>query len=314
MNIRPLILLTLISICLSNNLWAERVKLVSGDVLTGEIVSSEETFIELDHPDLGIIKVMRDKLVEAKDELADESLPALDSLEEPSLYDEGLLESGLLRHWKRSLALGLNGAKGDTRNLSTHIAFRSEYQKDQYRNSLEAHYNTAQLEGKTTANNFYAQFDNDTLFSDSPWFLFMRARGDWDRFNDWNYRAGGYLGGGYQFKKTEEENLRGRLALGGVRTWGSLHDRFVPESLIEFQGEWAINSAQSLTASNTLYPDLNGEGEYRNILNVNWRIKLADFYKGAALSIGIIDEYESLVDVGSEHNDIKYNLSLELDL
>lgn len=283
--------------------WADTLILNNGDTLNGEILQQDETSIQFLHPTLGTLTIARSDL-KPEPEPAPESAPD----------DNGLLETGLLTGWKRNLAFGLNGAEGNSNNSNLHLDLNFAFENPGLRKKFALDYDLKHEDGEETENDLVAQMDNDYLMPDSRWFWFHRERFDWDKFEDWDYRFGGYIGPGYDFINTDTLHTSGRLGIGGTQTWGGDDEGFGPELLIGLDANWKISEIQTLALSNTLYPSLDEGGEYRNISRLDWKLKLSDMYKGIALKLGIINEYESMTADDSRHNDLKYNVSLDIGL
>ena len=75
---------------------------------------------------------------------------------------------------------------------------------------------------------------------------------------------------------------------------------------------WTISSDHSLGLSNTIYPALNDLGEFRNVSTFSWKWKLMED-PGLSLIAGVNNEYESSVESGLKHNDVKYSTSIGID-
>ncbi|MFW1676909.1 DUF481 domain-containing protein [Pontibacter sp. JAM-7] len=280
--------------------------LQNGDTLTGEILQETDSSIQFQHPTLGTLTIPRSQLKPAV--VTAEPQPAAESA------DTGLLGTGFLAGWKRSLAVGLNGATGNSDNHNLHVGLALARANNETRKQFNLNYDIKQENGEQTENDLVMQLDNDYLMPGSQWFWFHRERLDWDKLAVWDYRFGGHIGAGYDFINTQHLTTSGRLGIGGTQTWGGPDEGFSPELLIGAEAGWTISQLQSLSLSNTLYPSLENTGEYRNITRLDWAWKLSDLYKGIALKLGMINEYESDVAPDTKHNDFKYHLSLDIGL
>ena len=68
----------------------------------------------------------------------------------------------------------------------------------------------------------------------------------------------------------------------------------------------------SIRLSNYIYPALNDLGEFRNVTSFGWKWKLMED-PGLSLLAGVDNEYQSKVESGFKHNDLKYSTSLGID-
>ena len=288
-------------------LFAATITLNNGDQLSGEILHEDDQTIQLRHPALGTLTIAKSNLQPAE---TAEPEPA----EDEATVDNGLLGTGFLEGWKRSLGIGLKGSEGNSQNNSFHADLNFSIADEEIRRQFNLDYDRKTEDGTETENDLLMQLENDHLMPDSRWFWFHRERFDWDRFEDWDYRFGGFIGPGYDFIKTETLRTSGRLGIGGTNTWGGDDEGLSPELLLGADAAWTISDAQSLTASNAIYPNLEELGEFRNITRLDWKWKLSDLHRGVALKFGIINEYESMVADDAKHNDFKYNLSLDIGL
>ena len=299
----------LLALCLffTNLTLADSVTLQNGDVLNGTIIEQNDQSLKLEHPTLGTLVILKSNIQPVTPA---ESVTEVE--EDPA--DDGLLGTGFLEGWNRSLAIGLKGSEGNTENNSFHVDLNFDFTSDEQRKKFNLDYDRKTEDGEETENDLLTQMDNDYLMPGSPWFWYHRERIEWDKFEDWDYRAGGYIGPGYDFIDRATLKVRGRLGLGGNQTWGGEDDGFSPEMLIGAESNWLISDIQSLSLSNSLYPNLEDIGEYRNITRLDWKLKLSELHRGVALKFGIINEYESIAPDDTENNDLKYNLSLDIGL
>ncbi|MGD2118936.1 MAG: DUF481 domain-containing protein [Chromatiales bacterium] len=287
----------------------DEVVLHNGDVLHGEILKLSDTHLILQHPVLGKLKLERGNIashkkggqVETEVAKATEHKP-----EKPQAKPDA--------SWKKSIAVGFSGAQGNSENNNLHVDFTSDYRTREQRHRFTTLYDGKTENGDTTENSFEARLQSDFFMPGSRWFWFTREQFDWDQFEEWDYRLGFYIGPGYVLVEEPNWKLTGKVGAGANKTWGDADEDLTPEALLGIDFEWAINSKQSLTAGNTIYPDLEEDGEFRNVTLLNWKIKATDIYKGASLKLGLSNEYDSTAMAPIEENDFKYNLSLDIEL
>jgi len=117
---------------------------------------------------------------------------------------------------------------------------------------------------------------------------------------------------GYDLITEDDLTLTLRGGLGGSREWGSDNEDIRPEALLGADLAWQISDAQDLTADTTIFPDLEEFGEFRTVSNLGFSWKLAET-SNVALSAGLQHEYQSQVDPGTKHNDLRLYAGLQFD-
>jgi putative salt-induced outer membrane protein YdiY len=211
--------------------------------------------------------------------------------------------------WKHEVETGLNGATGNSESISIHVAYSGKYKDEDHGWKFITAYDKAKSDGEVSRNQFYADLLKDWYWNSSPWFAFTQGRYDWDEFKDWDYRLSGSAGAGYEFINDDSWYLVGRIGLGGNKTYGEVDKVFTREATLGLDAAWAISERESVDFKTTFYPSLEEQGEYRNITAFNWRMVMSEQIN-LAMKIGLLNEYDSLADPGTEKSDFKYNLSL----
>jgi len=332
---------------------ADTVTLNNGDTLTGQITEQADDHVTLQHPLLGELKIPRIDVaatdpprpidaggppeadpaeadpVEAEPPAKPAPTPAQLEQAKAVLTGQGYtveppaeeeppnpgLKIGpltLLEGWERRFEIGINGSEGNTENLSARFGLDMFYEDVEKRWSIGSAYYTQRESGDTTENEFYAQATRDWLLPGKKHFYFATARYDWDEFQDWDSRVSGAGGLGYQFVKDDKWDVLGRLGGGGRYEWGGSDDGFTPEGLAGIAVGYKITPDQSIRFANTYYPDLEDINEFRNVTSLDYVIKL-NAARNLALKLGAENEHQSDPGPGTEHNDLKYYLSLLWD-
>jgi putative salt-induced outer membrane protein len=211
--------------------------------------------------------------------------------------------------WKHQVELGTNGSSGNTDSSQIHAGYLVDYADDYDKWKFVSAYDRAKSDDKLSRNRFFADLKKEWLWPESPWFGFLQGRYDKDRFQDWDYRFSASGGIGYKLYKDDTWDVANRVGVGGFTTRGVEDDVSTPELILALDVDWAINDIESLDFSTAFYPDLDENGEYRNLTSINWRIKMVE-ESNLVLKLGLVNEYESLVEEGTEKNDFTYNFSL----
>jgi putative salt-induced outer membrane protein YdiY len=211
--------------------------------------------------------------------------------------------------WKNEVEAGINGSSGNSDAFSLHAGYTATYKDTEDGWKFATAYDKAESDGTESRNQFIANLQKDWFWSGSPWFSFAQGRYDWDKFKEWDYRLSASGGAGYEFINDDTWYLTGRFGLGGNKTFGDQAEDFTPEAILALNAAWTISERESIELVNTLYPNLEDGGEYRNLTDFSWKMQMTD--KGSlAMKIGLINEYDSLAAQGTDKNDFKYSLSL----
>ena len=97
------------------------------------------------------------------------------------------------------------------------------------------------------------------------------------------------------------------------KEFGGDNDDWTPEALLGLESFWAISKHHSVEFKNSLYPNLDKLGEFRNLTELNWKIGLADI-NNLNLKVGFVNDYDSLANGESQENDFQYRLLLAFDI
>jgi len=304
---RAAIALGLVLVCGAAN--ADKVRLENGDVVSGQILSTSDEAVVLEHPALGKLTIPIDQ-IDAK-ALGDEALPAPPKPAPPPR--PGIAGTRLLAGWNKQIQLGFTGASGNSENQDLLTGVRGSFADDTKRWQFDSGYFRSTSDGDETKNQAFAMLLRDFLFAGKKYFAFASTRYDFDQFQQWDHRLNLSGGFGYSFVDGKSFDLRTRLGFGGTKTFGSPgDDEWVPEAVIGLESEWLPAERQKLTAFTTFYPSLSEGGEFRNLSGVDWSLLIADGL-GLSLNLGVQNEYESDVPAGIEKNDLLYRAALLYD-
>ncbi len=269
---------------------AETIELMNGDKLSGDVVERTGDRIVLEHEVLGRL-----------------TIPTA-QLEPPEPEDPGLFGTSFLRGWERSAEIGFNGASGNSDTTDLRAALNLGFEDETRRWRFEARYLFSASDNETSQNNFYTLLNRDFLRPNSRWFWFAGSRYDWDDFRDWKHRLSLSAGPGYEFVSSERFDLLARVGP-SFTIQGEEFDETKGELLLGLEAQWRISDTQTLNLRNNLFPELSDPGEFRNVTNANWTIRLSERHP-LAIKLGIENDYESSVDPDRDNNDFKYFGSL----
>lgn len=275
---------------------ADTLTLANGDVLHGEIVEWAVDHVEIEHPQLGRVRLSLDQL-------------EVDTGTPPS---PGLFGTTFLRGWKRTIDFGWNGRQGseDTRNITAGLNFSYGDEFRRWRVTGRYYYNRSS-DGDND-NNARLDLRRDWLFPGHAWFAFGAVRYQFDEFEAWRHRTVLSLGPGYSLLRRESHDLD--LRMGPTFTKEYAGDRSEKgEWLVGIDYQWTISKRSSLRLSNDFYVEAKpNAGDVRNLSLAEWQLAIAE-RPALSLKIGGSNEYDSDPDPDDAANDLRYYLGIGLD-
>lgn len=271
---------------------ADTIELTNGDKVSGEVLEQTAERIVIEHPVFGRLEIPADRI------------------QPPEAPNGGLFGTSFLAGWTRTFQLGVSGAKGNTRNNDVLAALDLDYEDDERRWAFDAAYRFGAADGETNKHDAFTQLRRDWLLPGSRWFFFGIGRFDYDQFKSWRTRLNGSGGVGYQFVKGERFELQGLFGPSVTKEFNE--DDFFVEALVGLEALWKIAPGHTLGLSNTIFPALNDLGEFRNLSSLAWKWKLMED-PGLSLVAAVDNEYESKVESGLKHYDVKYSTSIGID-
>ncbi len=301
----------------------EQVTLTTGEVLQATIVETTPQAVTLNHPVLGRLTIQADHIrsiepqAQASEQPPAETPAAAEAPPDPPLADVAPDESparrrAFFKDWKSRLELGLSGAEGNTESTNLRLAFNSERKDGRDEWSFKSTYYYAKSRGETTRNELNADLTKRWLLPKSPWFIFAQGIYDYDEFDPWEQRLGGFGGVGYDVVKTDRLEINSRIG-GGVTKEFRGERELRPEGLISAAVvKWNLTDCQTVSGYATFYPDLAELDQYRVVSKLEWLMKISRS-DGLSLKVGVEDEYESHTAGNAEHNDLKYYGTLVLE-
>ncbi len=207
--------------------------------------------------------------------------------------------------WTGNVALGLNGASGNTERTNLRGAIDGTRDTEFMTTNATALYTYATDDGDISESRFFAGLLNDWKLEDSRWRVFGEGSAEFDNFQDWEWRVASAGGLGYELIDNDKTTLLGRAGLGLSREIGGSDNSIRPEGLIGASLSHQLTERQKLTADATLYPDLGETGDFRVVANAAWEM-LIDPEVNMSLRIGVEDRYDSTPGGDSKKNDFAY--------
>jgi putative salt-induced outer membrane protein YdiY len=216
------------------------------------------------------------------------------------------------KEWKFTFLFGGATTDGNTSNASITSTFTALRENEQNRTLFDMGYYYAKSDGEVSENHFTAGVRHDWLEPGKKLFYFGDARYDYDEFQSWDNRVQAHLGIGYRLVEPPKWKINLLAGAGALKEFGSDDDEVRPEGLLGLEGEWQIAEKNTLVFASTYFPDLNELGEYRWVSSAGWSYLLDEKNK-LSLTAGVQYEYDSVVDPGDEHYDLRAFVGLQLD-
>lgn len=329
-----------LAVMLSPCAMADRVTLINGDVLTGEIVEHTESQLTLEHAILGSIVLPSERIQSVSLEQADgdgdsQAQPSTPDAEgdgdaSPTQADQPPADAAvqeqaqanaedntgpldrLLSDWDSRLTLGLNGASGNTNRQDYMLGFNTAYKEGRERWAINARWFYSTADGAQIQNEFHSDVTRDWLREDSPWFFFLRGSYRYNNNRSWESRASGFGGGGYTLAQTDHLEVSTRLGFGGSYEFGVVNE-FAPEAMFGGSAvKWDLTKRAVIAGESIYFPALNDPSEFRVESSLEWRYKL-DWSRGLSLKLGLENEYDSRTPAENGNNEIRYFGAVVID-
>lgn len=220
--------------------------------------------------------------------------------EDPSSWKDG---------WAWEANVGINGASGNTENLSARASLSGQRNNSKYETSLAFSYIYGTTDSDKSTSRGEMSILNDWL-TDSKWRYFAEGKYEYDEFQAWEHRLSAAAGVGYEFIKDDKTTLIGRAGLGGSYEMGGTADEeFVPEGLVGLDWTHQYTENTKLTASTTYYPSFDDFGEFRWNNNAGIEV-IMDKESGMTLNAGIEHRHDSNPGAAFKPNDVNYYMGL----
>lgn len=304
---------------------AESIQLSTGEVLNVQVLEVTDHTVRFAHPVLGemtlpasVVTIMPPALAveqgAAEVEVQEAAAAAQEAAPAPPLEPVPPPEPPAPppKQWKFKLVLGGALSEGNTQTINLSSAFSATRETEQERTVFDAAYFFASSNGDKSDNRFTAGVRHDWLFPESRWFFFAKGRYDYDEFQSWDHRITAQAGPGYRIILPPPLKLHALVGPGVLKEWGSQNDDWQMELMAGLEGEWAIAEKHTLIFSSFIFPSLTNSPQYRWVNNAAWSW-LIDKENDLSLTAGVFCEYDSEVDPGQKHYDLRVYAGLQLD-
>jgi len=336
-NRRSSVALTALLLALTGtSLRADDIRLASGEILSGKVLSTDAKTVRFLHPVLGELSLPAAQITilpkdaaaraaalkNAPAPMTPEAIAAANPAsaqvnpnpapaptpaptpakpKDPESFWEG---------WKGTVDLGLNGSAGNSENFSLRGAVGLKRTTEPMETAVNFSYIYATDDGRATKSRAEASIRNDWLFKDSPWGFFAQGKFEFDDFQSWLYRVSAFAGPSYTFIKNDTTLLRGRVGFGLSREIMRRADNAItPEALAGLDFEHKLNDRTKVFANVDYLPSLKRFTTFRIDSKAGLEI-LLDKDSGMNFKLGAADRYQSNPGPGAKRNDIDYFATL----
>ena len=225
----------------------------------------------------------------------------------------GLFGTGFLYGWEKSIALGVGGKEGDTTEFNFTASAEGDYEDADRRWKFRSAYFFGKTDGEQSKDQGFANLRRDWLMPTNPYFYWAEGRADYNGFQAYRFRAGGFAGLGAAvfgenepstFYVRDDLKLLARAGAGYTYEWGEVNSG-MPEALAAVETVWKVTDNQTFRLAHSYFPSLDDLGESRNVTEASHTIKL-DRGRGLSLKFGVFNEYLSITEDDSSHNSLTY--------
>ncbi|MGW8256092.1 MAG: DUF481 domain-containing protein [Thermoguttaceae bacterium] len=199
----------------------------------------------------------------------------------------------LIKLWEGSFSVGLDGAEGNNEAMNLHVGFNAKRKTQLHLLYLDLDYNRRTAYTVNTANRLFSEARYERLIQKTPWSAFVETMGEYDEFQDFDFRITLHGGLGYSFFQTPKASLRGRFGSGCSHEIGGPKDKYyAPEMIVGADYERQISARQKLVATIDYMPDESDFAEFRLNTLAGWEFTL-DQATHLGLRLAVRNRYDS---------------------
>jgi hypothetical protein len=305
----------LLALCvLAGSAAAEKVELLNGDTLEGEIVESNEKYVVMQHPVLGRLEI------------------PVEEIKPEAGIKPGIFDTWFLRGWNRSFSFGYTGSSGKTTEASINTDLELHYKSDYHRIKNTYRYYYSRENSQTNNDEADVLYLHDFLIPGIDWFPFLSASYRYDAKQEWNHRVGGNGGVGYTVIDDGIYKVIPRTGGGVARTFvddrpcikGGTDDCLVPKQksgsdpvrweynfLLGLQLGWVIMDGMKVTWDTVYLLDVGDSPNFRLTSRAEYKIAIG-YVEGLGIKTGIAYIYDAHEST-SARNDRKWYVNVVYD-
>ncbi len=299
---------------------ADQLFLKNGDVLNATVVEESDTFLVVVHESLGRLKISKGEVTSRKEAVSvpDEKTgpqtetyyfaknePEFDRL---NAFAKKMKEDG----WKMSANFSVQADDGEDDEMRYRAGFKASRETLFRRFNTDWTYYYKEKNGSNTDNKLSAGLRYDWLKPDSPWFHFLGGRYDYDKFESWEHRLSVHTGPGYRL--IDNDLMQWEVSVGGGfrKEWQSENNDVLAEGIGSTGFSWKLSERQSVAFSWAYYPVFDDWQDYRTRTTADWNYLLSR-EMNLSFTVGLLHEYQAIIDPGEDHNDTRLYSGVQVD-
>jgi putative salt-induced outer membrane protein YdiY len=210
-----------------------------------------------------------------------------------------------IKLWEGSFSFGLDGAEGNNEAMNLHVGFNARRTTELHLLYLDLDYNRRTSNTLSTANRLFSLARYERLIHETPWSVFVETTGEYDEFQDFNFRVTAHTGLGHWIFQTNQASLKGRFGGGFSHEIGGPKDKYyAPELVVGLDYERHITYRQKLVATADYMPDVSDFTEFRLNSLAGWEF-LLDQQTNLSLRLAVRNRYNSSPGT-AKPNDLDY--------
>ncbi|MFC1765223.1 DUF481 domain-containing protein [Planctomycetota bacterium] len=282
------------------NGWGDEIHLKNGDILEGTVKRRTTDLVLFEHGDLGDIWISRQRVVKI----------VISRDGDPNSLPKGFFPKLKYWGWENTFDFSIDNSFGNTDEQSNRFAYAAKRSTEKGRLDIDSSYYYKIKSGKNTDNKWTLGSTYRWLKSDTGAYWFAMGRYDYDEFKSWIHRGSTHTGPGYFLVDSNSVTLTADAGLGARKESGSFNDNWKFEGTTGFDFLWRITGRQTFDLGMHYTPVLTDTADYRTRTSMNWRISV-DREANLSLLMGILHEYQSVVDPDVKKDDLRMFLGLQ---
>ena len=301
---------------------ADEVMLKGGDVIHGKVIEQNDEGVLLEHEDLGQIKIASTRIASIlvapdgttppSDQAESETGPPAPRhlIKEPE-FDrlKAFSARAKQRGFSSSIDMSLTSETGNTDESSFRVAGKLGREYSNIKLSGDLSYYHKESDGEKTDDKFTFGLVRDQSFKDSDWFFFMMGRYDYDAFESWRHRVSLHSGPGYKLIQTPDFHMDLRAGPGVRKEWDSNDTDPEFEGITGTSFEWKPTAKQTFSFSTAFYAVFDDFSDNRTRTTFDWDYLLSEEIN-LSFVLGVLHEYQSVVDPGKDENDTRVHTGI----
>ena len=208
--------------------------------------------------------------------------------------------------WSSSLDLSAISETGNTDEKSLRFGATLDREYDLIKYASDLSYYKKKSTGELTDDKLTFGLTRDSAIKNSDWFTFLMGRYDYDFFESWRHRVGIHGGWGYNLIQTRDFRMDVRAGPGIRKEWGSDTPDLEAEGVIGSGLKWRPTARQTFSSSIFYYAVFRDTSDYRTRISFDWNYLLSDEIN-LSFFLGLLNEYQSVVDPGKEDTDTRFH-------